>query len=77
MNIEKAKQQYIPECDFIWTAKQYVDGKIVQTLYFAIESERDKYVSSHPGWKKRGKICPDNLEKHLREANSSFIDSQK
>jgi hypothetical protein len=74
MNIENAKKQNISEHDFVWTAKWYVDGKTVQTLYFAIERERDTYVSSHPGWKKRGKICSENLKRHLEEKNSSLYE---
>jgi hypothetical protein len=34
-------------------------------------------VSSHPGWKKRGKIHPTNPEKHPQEASRFFIDSQE
>ena len=60
--------------DFIWTAKLYENAKPVQTLYFAIEEDRNMYVNSHEGWKKRGKICAQNLPKHLSESDCSFYE---
>lgn len=32
-----------------------------------LKEERDTYVSEHEGWKKRGKICKENLERHLKK----------
>lgn len=55
--------------EFRWTAKFFADGKAVEAKYFETQAERDVWVSSHDGWKKRGKICAENLEKHLEEGN--------
>jgi len=55
--------------DFFWTARLYADGKPIKTMYFATEEERNQYVSSHPCWKKRGKICAENLDRHLNDGN--------
>lgn len=52
---------------FYWTAKFFVDGEPKETLYFSTKGERDTYVAEHAGWQKRGKICAENLEKHLRK----------
>lgn len=53
--------------EFYWTAKLFVDNKPKETRYFSTQNERDIYVAEHTGWKKRGKICAENLEKHLQE----------
>lgn len=53
--------------EFYWTAKLFVDGKVQSVRYFATKNERDEYVNNHPKWKKRGKICIENIEKHLQE----------
>lgn len=52
---------------FYWTARLFVDGKVIQSKYFATQEERDTFVLEHSEWKKRGKICAENLEKHLGE----------
>lgn len=50
---------------FYWTARLFADDQPVQSKYFASQAERDTFVLEHPEWKKRGKICAENLEKHL------------
>lgn len=51
--------------EFYWTARLLVDGELKEARYFKTKNERDNYVAEHVGWKKRGKICAENLEKHL------------
>lgn len=51
--------------EFYWTARFFEGDEPKEALYFATKRERDQYVEEHPGWKKRGKICAENLEKHL------------
>lgn len=53
--------------EFYWTARLFVDGKAQEARYFPTETERDEFVAGHSGWKKRGKICVENLEQHLAE----------
>lgn len=54
------------ECQkFCWTARLF--GETVQSRYFETRGERDAFVAANPGWVKRGKICAENLEKHLQE----------
>lgn len=50
---------------FCWTARLFENGKPVRAKYFFSEKERNEFVADNPGWKKRGKICAGNLEKHL------------
>lgn len=52
---------------FYYTAKFFVDGAGKETRYFQTQQERDIFVLEHDGWKKRGKICVENLEKHLEK----------
>lgn len=52
---------------FYWTAKLFVGDAPRETKYFKAQSKRDAYVAEHEGWKKRGKICVENLEKHLEQ----------
>lgn len=60
---------------FYWTARLIEEGKIVQSKYFATQEKRDRFVLENKQWKKRGKICIDNLEKHLlEEVNSDFAE---
>lgn len=59
--------------EFYWTAKHFVDDKPEETRYFESQSERDNYVAEHAGWKKRGKICAENLEKHLQQENAAVL----
>lgn len=47
-----------------YTARKFEDDK-VQSRYFITKEERDYFVMNHQGWKKRGMICIENLEKHL------------
>lgn len=49
---------------FLWTARRFEDDKPVEARYFESQQERDQFVADHAGWKKRGKICKDNLGKH-------------
>lgn len=65
------------ESEFCWIAKLFIDGKLKETRYFATESERDDYVNEHLGWKKRGKICSDNLENHLKSEYNSFFEAER
>lgn len=53
--------------EFYWTARFFVDNKVKESRYFATQEERDEFVAEHDGWKKRGKICAENLDKHLEE----------
>lgn len=53
------------EQEFYWTARLFVDGKPKEARYFKTQAERDLYVSAHGGWKKRGKICAENLERNV------------
>lgn len=53
--------------EFYWTARLFVDGKQKESKYFKTKEERDIYVAEHDGWVKRGKICAENLERHLQE----------
>lgn len=60
---------------FYWTARLIQDGKIIQSKYFASQEKRNQFVLENNEWKKRGKICVNNLEKHLlEEINSDFIE---
>lgn len=52
--------------EFYWTARLFVNDEPKEARYFKTKSERDSYVAEHAGWKKRGKICAENLEKHLQ-----------
>lgn len=36
-------------------------------MYFETRTERDAFVAAHEGWVKRGKICAENLSRHLQE----------
>lgn len=56
---------------FYWTARLFRDGQAVHSKYFATQAERDEFVRCHPGWMKRGKICTENLEKHLLEEEAA------
>lgn len=53
--------------EFYWTARFFEDNKAKESKYFATQEERDKFVEENPSWKKRGKICRENLGKHLLE----------
>lgn len=53
---------------FCWTAKLFKNGEEKDVRYFSEKQERDLFVEKYPEWKKRGKICAENLEKHLKEA---------
>lgn len=55
---------------FYWTARLFSNGRAVQSKYFTTQAERDAFVAEHSEWKKRGKICAANLEKHLQEENT-------
>lgn len=44
---------------------KFEGNRPVQTKYFASQEERNHFVLKNTGWKKRGKICTENLEKHL------------
>lgn len=55
--------------EFYWTARLFANGKPKESRYFKAQEERDSFVAGHEGWKKRGKICAENLEKHLKENN--------
>lgn len=50
---------------FYWTARKIIDEKKPESKYFKTREERDRFVANHPEWKKRGKICTENLDKHL------------
>lgn len=50
---------------FLWTARCFEGNKVIESKYFASKLERDLFVASHPNWKKRGKICKENLNNHL------------
>lgn len=67
------------EQEFYWTAKLFNSDEAKEVRYFATRSERDLYVTEHSGWKKRGKICAENLEKHLEEdgADAFEFESEK
>lgn len=52
---------------FYWTARLFLEDKAIQSKYFETQAERDAFVLTHDEWKKRGKICAENLEKHLQE----------
>lgn len=52
---------------FYWTAKLFENDTPKDVKYFASRIERDNYVAEHDGWKKRGKICAENLERHLQK----------
>lgn len=51
--------------EFYWTARLFVDNKVKESKYFAMREERDKFVAEHDGWKKRGKICAENLSQNV------------
>lgn len=53
--------------EFYWTAKLFEADKVQDVRYFATKDERDEYVDKHSKWKKRGKICAENLQRHLQE----------
>lgn len=55
---------------FMYTARFYENGVAGQKKYFSDINERDEFVKNNPGWKKRGKICAQNLQRHLIEENS-------
>lgn len=52
---------------FYWTARLFAEGQAPRSKYFETQAERDAYVAAHEGWVKRGKICAENLLKHLQE----------
>lgn len=52
---------------FYWTARFFVDGEKSKSKYFETQAQRDAFVAANVGWVKRGKICAENLEKHLME----------
>lgn len=52
---------------FFWTARLFEGKEPLRSKYFEIRQERDAFVSANPKWQKRGKICAQNLEKHLGE----------
>ncbi|MGN1021918.1 MAG: hypothetical protein ACI4OJ_00300, partial [Lachnospiraceae bacterium] len=58
------------EDDVLWTARRFEGNKVVDARYFSEQSERDAFVLAHAkeGWKKRGKICRENLSRHLVQA---------
>lgn len=49
---------------FLCTARLFQDSVPVAARYFSSRQERDQFVKDHQGWRKRGKICAGNLEKH-------------
>lgn len=57
---------------FYWTARLYENGKLLQSKYFETQAERDEFAAAHEGWKKRGKICAGNLDKHLQEERNGI-----
>lgn len=59
---------------FYWTARRFVDGQAVESKYFATVEKRDAFVQENPEWKKRGKICAENLVQHLHEDAGSKED---
>lgn len=61
------------EQSFYWTARLFSDDRHVESKYFVSRAERDRFVTEHGEWKKRGKICVENLEKHLAEENIKGI----
>lgn len=65
------------ESDFYWTAKLYIDDRLAKTMYFSTEMARNQFVLSHPGWKKHGKICAENLDRHLSHEDSSFYEPER
>lgn len=52
---------------FYYTARLFEENKQIKSKYFKTLEERDEFVKNHPQWKKRGKICACNLEKHLEK----------
>lgn len=56
--------------EFYWTARFFGGGQEIQSKYFATQTERDAFVLAHEGWKKRGKICVENLERHLEDESA-------
>lgn len=62
---------------FYWTAKRFENDTPQETRYFASRQERDAFVAHHTQWKKRGKICTENLEKHLRQNELQQEQSKK
>ena len=60
---------------FYWIARYFAENKSVQSKYFETQAERNTFVQTHSGWKKRGKICVENLEKHLLEEHADIENS--
>lgn len=56
----------VSEQKFLWTARLFSDGKLVDSKYFDTQAKRDQFVAENPEWKKRGKICAENLENHIK-----------
>lgn len=56
---------------FCWTARKIVNGKVVESRYFDSKEERDCFVKEHHEWCKRGKICKENLRKHIQVERGS------
>lgn len=56
---------------FYWTARLIENGEIVESKYFSTQKERDHFVLKNPKWCKRGKICKQNLEKHLQDKKNT------
>lgn len=52
---------------FYWTARRFGNGQAVESKYFATVESRDAFVQENPDWKKRGKICAENLVQHLKD----------
>ena len=52
---------------FYWTARLIENHQIKASRYFLTKKERDEFVINHSDWKKRGKICAENLDKHLEK----------
>ncbi len=49
--------------EFLWTARRFEGSRPVESRYFKTQQERDQFVSDHASWKKRWKICAENLGK--------------
>ncbi len=64
--------------DFFWTARLFEKDKLKASRYFKTEEERNLFVSAHPEWKKRGKICAAHLKKHIEsEPEASFSSEEE
>lgn len=58
---------------FYWTARLFEGKQVKEVRYFESQIERDAFVLTHEGWKKRGKICQEHLKAHLSKENGEFV----